>query len=186
MGMRPLRADGTVGSCERCPRLVASRSQIVEASGPLSASILFVGEAPGATEDTEGVPFCGRSGAILDEALAAAGLQRDAVRITNCVRCRPPENRDPHVAERANCAPYLSAEIALVDPAVIVPLGRIAGEALLGEPVRITAATGSTQRVQVAGQAYPVLICMHPAATLYDRSLRPRFDAAIAAAARLG
>ena len=184
--MRPLHADGTVGSCERCPRLVSSRSQIVEASGPLSASILFVGEAPGATEDTEGRPFCGRSGAILDAALAAAGLRRDAVRITNCVRCRPPENRDPRVAERANCAPYLTAEIALVDPAVIVPLGRIATTALLDDPVQVTAATGTTEQVTVAGQTYPVLICMHPAATLYDRSLRPRFDAAIATAARLG
>ena len=184
--MGPLHADGTVGACERCPRLVDSRTQIVEASGPLSASILFVGEAPGATEDTEGVPFCGRSGAILDEALAAAGLQRDAVRITNCVRCRPPENRDPRVGERANCAPYLTAEITLVDPAVIVPLGRIATEALLEEEVRIVSATGSTAQVQVAGRPYPVLICMHPAATLYDRSLRPQFDAAIAAAAQLG
>ena len=184
--MRPLHADGTVGSCERCPRLVASRSRIVEASGPLSASILFVGEAPGATEDAEGRPFCGRSGAILDAALAAAGLRRDAVRITNCVRCRPPENRDPRVAERANCAPYLTAEIALVEPAVIVPLGRIATMALLEEAVQVTAATGTTEQVTVAGQRYPVLICMHPAATLYDRSLRPRFDAAIATAARLG
>jgi uracil-DNA glycosylase, family 4 len=184
--MGPLHADGTVGTCERCPRLVDSRTQIVEASGPLSASILFVGEAPGATEDNEGIPFCGRSGEVLDAALAAAGLQRDAVRITNCVRCRPPENRDPLVGERANCAPYLTAEIALVDPAVIVPLGRIATEALLEEEVRIVAATGATRQVEVAGGQYPVLVCMHPAATLYDRSLRPQFDAAIATAAQLG
>ena len=106
----------TVTECQRCEALCESRSQIVNGVGPADAKLLFVGEAPGANEDERGEPFVGRSGDVLDETLHDVGLDRDDVRITNCVRCRPPENRDPHGQELANCRRYLETEIERVDP----------------------------------------------------------------------
>ncbi|MFB6189807.1 MAG: uracil-DNA glycosylase family protein, partial [Halapricum sp.] len=96
-----------VTDCERCPELVASRSRIVNGVGPTDADLVFVGEAPGAQEDEQGEPFVGRSGDVLDDALRDAGLSRADVRITNCVRCRPPDNRDPKREELDNCRGYL-------------------------------------------------------------------------------
>jgi Uracil-DNA glycosylase len=113
-----------VTDCKQCSDLVASRGQIVNGVGPDDAALVFVGEAPGATEDEEGEPFVGRSGSVLDDALADAGVERADVRITNCVRCRPPENRDPTTAELANCRGYLDGEIKAVDPTLVVTWGR--------------------------------------------------------------
>src|SRR6056297_1290418 len=108
-----------VTGCERCPALVESRSRIVNGVGPTDADLLFVGEAPGANEDEQGEPFVGRSGDVLDETLREAGLDRGDVRITNCVRCRPPDNRDPRKEELANCRGYLETEIDRVDPELV-------------------------------------------------------------------
>jgi len=133
-----------VGSCERCPALVDSRSQIVEGVGPVDADLLVVGEGPGANEDEASEPFVGRSGDVLDEAFRDAGLARGDVRITNCVRCRPPDNRDPRADELANCRGYLEAEIARLDPDLIVTLGKVPSEHLLGRSVGITAESGGS------------------------------------------
>jgi DNA polymerase len=174
-----------VTACERCPALVESRSRIVNGVGPDDAALLFVGEAPGANEDAEGEPFVGRSGTVLDDALRDAGLARADVRITNCVRCRPPENRDPHVEELDNCADFLEREIEAVDPDLLVTLGKVPGERLLDRSVAVTKAAGSVVDARLGGAARRVLVCLHPAATLYDRSQREAFDAAIAKAADL-
>ncbi len=174
-----------VVECTKCPELVESRSQIVNGDGPEDADVLFVGEAPGKNEDEEGKPFVGRSGSVLDSELETVGLAREDIRITNCVRCRPPENRDPTTEELANCRPYLEHEIDLVDPDVVVTLGKVPGEHLLGRDVAVTKETGDVERVELGGTERNVLICLHPAATLYDRSQEEAFEKTIAKAATI-
>ena len=174
-----------VTDCEQCPNLVASRSQIVNGVGPEDAALVFVGEAPGATEDEEGEPFVGRSGSVLDEALADASVDREDVRITNCVRCRPPENRDPTAGELKNCRGYLDGEIETVDPALVVTLGKVPSEHLLDRSVAITNEAGDIVECRLGGRAQRVMLSMHPAATLYDGSQREAFGETIAAAVGL-
>jgi DNA polymerase len=178
--------DGlAVTACERCPALVESRSRIVNGTGPEDADVLFVGEGPGAQEDEEGEPFVGRSGSLLDEVLMEVGLDREHVRITNCVRCRPPDNRDPTDEELANCRGYLEHEIELLDPAVIVTLGKVPGEHLLGRSLAVTKEAGTLEDVRIAGTARRVLVCIHPAAALYDRSQEPTLRETLEKAAEL-
>jgi len=172
-----------VQSCERCADLCASRSRIVNGVGPADADLLFVGEAPGQREDEGGEPFVGRSGDVLDAALLEAGLDRSDVRITNCVRCRPPDNRDPRSGELANCREYLETEIDRVDPEVVVTLGKVPSEHLLGRDVAVTSEAGDVVEARIAGQPRRVLVSVHPAATLYDRSQEDTFEATIRRAA---
>ncbi|WP_435334088.1 uracil-DNA glycosylase [Haloarchaeobius sp. TZWWS8] len=174
-----------VTECKRCPRLVESRSRIVNGVGPDDADVLFVGEAPGAQEDAEGEPFVGRSGDVLTDVLRTVGLDRETVRITNCVRCRPPDNRDPRKQELANCRDYLEEEISLVDPEVIVTLGKVPGEHLLGRSIAVTKETGTVEEVRIGDEPRRVLLCLHPAATLYDRSQREPFEETLATASSL-
>jgi DNA polymerase len=173
--------DGNVTACDACDELTSCRSQIVNGVGPDDASLLLVGEAPGNTEDETGEPFTGRSGEVLNSALENAGIQRTETRITNCVRCHPPENRDPHVAERENCLPHLLQEVAFVNPEVIIPLGRIPCEQLTQEPVTVSEDVGEirsldTQYSIERTKNTTVILSVHPAATLYDNSLQPEFN----------
>jgi len=182
--------DGpAVRACERCSDLVASRSRIVNGVGPADAALVFLGEAPGANEDERGEPFVGRSGSILDDALRDAGLARADVRITNCVRCRPPENRDPTREELGNCRGYLERELAFVDPELVVTLGKVPSEHLLDRSVAVTKAAGDVVDVRLGEggdeQSYRVLVSVHPAATLYDGSQRETFFETVARAADL-
>ena len=182
--------DGTmeglaVTSCERCPELVESRSQIVNGTGPEDADLVFLGEAPGANEDDQGEPFVGRSGSVLDEALRDAGLARADVRITNCLRCRPPENRNPTSAELANCRGYLQRELALIDPELVVTLGKVPSEHLLDRSVAVTKEAGDVVDVRLGERSYRAVVSVHPAATLYDGSQRETFFETIAHAADL-
>ncbi|MFU8866526.1 uracil-DNA glycosylase [Natronococcus sp.] len=177
--------DLCVRECTRCPKLVESRSRIVNGTGPEDADVVFVGEGPGAREDEQGEPFVGRSGSVLDEQLRTVGLDRDTVRITNCVRCRPPENRDPTTEELENCRGYLETEIDLLDPDVIVTLGKVPSEHLLERSVAVTKEAGSVEEVRIEGTPRRLLICVHPAATLYDRSQEETFADAIRRAAEL-
>lgn len=172
-----------VEGCERCPALVESRSRIVNGVGPADAALLFLGEAPGEQEDEGGEPFVGRSGDVLDEALRDAGIDRTDVRITNCVRCRPPENRDPHTAELANCRGYLEQELELVDPDLVVTLGKVPSQHLLERDVAVTTAAGTVHDARVGDRPQRVQVSVHPAATLYDRSQRETFMETIASAA---
>jgi len=168
-----------VSACERCPELVDSRSRIVDGVGPVDADLLFVGEAPGAQEDEQGEPFVGRSGDVLDDALRDAGLSRADVRITNCVRCRPPDNRDPKSEELANCRSYLDEEIDRVDPEVIVTLGKVPSQHLLERDVAVTSEAGDVFEATLGGGSRRVLVSVHPAATLYDRSQESTFQQTI-------
>ncbi len=174
-----------VTDCERCPGLVDSRSRIVDGVGPADAALMFVGEAPGEREDEQGEPFVGRSGSILDDALRERGLARADVRITNCVRCRPPGNRDPTDEELANCRGYLDHEVAQVDPEILVTLGKVPSEHLLGRAVAVTSEAGEVVEAEVGGARRRVLVCVHPAATLYDRSQEATFAAAVEEAVAL-
>jgi DNA polymerase len=174
-----------VTACERCPELVESRSRIVNGVGPDDADVVFVGEGPGATEDEEGEPFVGRSGSVLDEALRDAGLSRRDVRITNCVRCRPPENRDPTTEELGNCRAFLEAELQSVGPDVVVTLGKVPSQHLLEQSVAVTKEAGSVHDLRLGETTTRLLVSVHPAATLYDRSQREGFFETIAEAARL-
>jgi len=176
----PVFADDVSGAdvraCTACPELVSCRSRIVNGVGPVDADVMLVGEAPGQTEDEVGKPFVGRSGSILDEALENAGFQRDEVRITNCVRCRPPENRDPYVGERERCRGHLTNELRTVKPEVVVPLGRIPVEEFVGDVDKITTVTGDVRDVAHGDWRGTAILSVHPAATLYNRDLRPAFD----------
>ncbi|MEM4780582.1 MAG: uracil-DNA glycosylase [Halalkalicoccus sp.] len=171
--------------CTRCPALVEGRSRIVNGTGPEDADLLIVGEAPGEQEDSEGEPFVGRSGAQLDEKLREHGIPREEVRITNCVRCRPPENRDPTREELENCRGYLEREIELVDPDLIVTVGKVPTEHLLERDVAVTKEAGSVEERRIGGESRKILISVHPAAMLYDRSQEATFDATIEEAAAL-
>ena len=122
---------------------------------------------------------------MLDDALGDAGIDRSAVRITNCVRCRPPENRDPTTDELANCRGYLAAEIETVDPTLVVTLGKVPSEHLLDRSVAITQEAGDVVDCRVGDRSQRVLLSMHPAATLYDASQRDAFEATIASAVSL-
>ena len=112
-----------VADCPACV-LARTRTNTVPGSGPAAADIMFIGEAPGAREDELGLPFVGRAGQFLDELLASIGLSRETVYIANVVKCRPPGNRDPQPDEIAACRPFLDKQIAIIDPKVIVTLGR--------------------------------------------------------------
>jgi len=173
----------SVSGCERCPDLVESRSRIVDGAGPADADLLFVGEAPGASEDEAGEPFVGRSGDVLDAALSEVAVARADVRITNCVRCRPPDNRDPRAAELANCRPYLVGEIEQVDPALVVAIGKVPAEHLLGRDVAVTNEAGGVFDRDLGGTRRQILVSVHPAATLYDPDQEETFRNALRVAA---
>lgn len=177
----------SVTGCERCPALAASRSQIVNGVGPADAELVIVGEAPGATEDERGEPFVGRSGQLLTDALESVGFSRNGVRITNCVRCRPPDNRNPRSAERSACFEWLSAELSAIDPRLVMAVGKIPASQLLDRDVAVMSAAGSIEDVRFGTEHYPVLVSPHPAAVLYDRSTKDVLERSLRIAAkRLG
>ena len=120
-----------LGDCTRCKLHGQGRKQIVFGVGNPSADIMFVGEAPGADEDTQGIPFVGRAGQLLTKMIEAMGLRRDDVYIANVLKCRPPGNRDPEPDEIASCEPFLFQQIASVQPKVILALGAFAARTLL-------------------------------------------------------
>jgi DNA polymerase len=120
-----------LGECTRCKLHGQGRKQIVFGVGNPAADIMFVGEAPGADEDTQGIPFVGRAGQLLTKMIEAMGLRRDEVYIANVLKCRPPANRDPEPDEVGSCEPFLFQQIASVQPKVIIALGAFAARALL-------------------------------------------------------
>lgn len=154
-------------TCTRCPALCQSRSQVVFGSGNPQAKVLFIGEAPGATEDKEGIPFCGMSGKILQELLGTIGLQRDDVYITNTILCRPENNRNPDKKEVENCRERLDQLISIMKPKVIVTIGNFATERILKKK-GITQLRGNIHDVELAGQKIVVIPVIHPANYLYN------------------
>ena len=152
--------------CTRC-ELHKTRTKSVPGEGPADARIMFIGEAPGWNEDQQGRPFVGAAGKFLEELLAAAGLQRSDVFITNVVKSRPPGNRDPLPDEIAACAPFLERQIEVIDPDVIVTLGRFSmARWFPGE--RISRIHGQPKRV---GQRL-IVPMYHPAAALHQQTLK--------------
>jgi uracil-DNA glycosylase len=147
-----------IGDCRRC-KLCEGRTNIVFGVGDPQARLMFVGEGPGRDEDLRGEPFVGRAGQLLTKIIEAMGLAREQVYIANCVKCRPPDNRLPEPDEVATCQPFLRQQIAAIRPKVIVALGSLAAQTLLGTNRGITALRG---RFHDAG-AYKVMPTFHPA-----------------------
>lgn len=156
-----------VRSCQGCA-LAQTRTNSVPGEGPLTAEVLFIGEAPGANEDKLGRPFVGQAGQFLDELLAAGGLKRPEVYICNVLKCRPPANRDPAPDEITACADYLDEQIRLVDPLVIVTLGRYSMAKFFPQQ-SISRIHGTFK--QADGRF--IVPMYHPAAALHQQSLRP-------------
>jgi len=156
-------------NCTLCP-LSKSRTIAVPGSGNYNSEILFIGEAPGATEDKCGIPFCGAAGKFLNEMLAEIGLNREDIFITNTVKCRPPANRDPEEAEKNICtSTYLDRQIELINPKMIVCLGRHAATYMIPGMPPISQSHGHAYK-RPNGKIY--LPLFHPAAALYNGSLR--------------
>jgi DNA polymerase len=153
-----------------CP-LKASRTKLVFGAGNADADLMFVGEAPGAQEDIQGLPFVGPAGKLLDQLLGEIGLERTDVFINNCLMCRPPGNRDPLPDEIEECTPFLMKRIELIQPKVICTLGNYATKLLTGSPRGITKVHGEPQRRELAGRAVVLYPLFHPAAALRSTSV---------------
>jgi DNA polymerase len=149
-----------VRGCTLCG-LHETRTQTVFGVGSQSAELMIVGEAPGAEEDRRGEPFVGRAGRLLDEMLLALGLRREDVFIANILKCRPPNNRDPAPAEAAACRGYLDRQIALVGPKLILAVGRVAAQHLLGTDAPVGRLRGQPHTLAAVG--LPVVVTYHPA-----------------------
>lgn len=150
-------------TCSRCPALCQSRSQVVFGSGNPQAEVLFIGEAPGANEDKQGIPFCGMSGQVLNELLAAVGLSREDIFITNTILCRPENNRNPAKEEVENCRSRLDKLISIMQPKVIVTIGNFATERILGKK-GITSLRGKI----FENNGRKIVPVIHPANYLYS------------------
>ena len=154
--------------CEAC-ELCRGRHNLVFGDGNEQAKVMFVGEGPGEQEDLQGVPFVGPAGKLLDTMLELIDLDRTKVYIANIVKCRPPRNRDPLPEEQEACCSFLARQIALVDPHIIVCLGRIAGQGIMKADLRITREHGIWYEHD--GRMY--MATYHPSALLRDESKRP-------------
>jgi uracil-DNA glycosylase family 4 len=153
--------------CTRCPELAATRKTVVFGAGNADADLMFIGEAPGATEDERGIPFVGRAGKLLDTLLEEIGLQRSEVFIANTLMCRPPGNRDPLPIELENCQAYLHAKVELIEPTVICTLGNFSTKLLRGDPTGITRLHGQPEVLTLGRRAVRLYPIFHPAAALY-------------------
>jgi uracil-DNA glycosylase len=153
--------------CVRCPELAATRKTVVFGAGNADADLMFVGEAPGATEDEQGVPFVGRAGKLLETLLGEIGLQRSEVFIANTLMCRPPGNRDPLPLEIDNCHEYLLQKVELIQPTVICTLGNFSTKLLRGDPTGITRLHGQPEVLTLGKRAVRLYPIFHPAAALY-------------------
>jgi uracil-DNA glycosylase family 4 len=153
--------------CLRCSELAATRKTVVFGAGNADAELMFIGEAPGASEDEQGLPFVGRAGKLLDKLLQEIGLQRPDVFICNTLKCRPPGNRDPLPIEIENCQDYLLRQVELIQPTVICTLGNFSTKLLRGDPTGITRLHGQPQVLTMGRRAVRLYPIYHPAAALY-------------------
>jgi uracil-DNA glycosylase len=167
-----LELHGRVRACTSCP-LHLTRIQAVPGYGPVTARVMAVGEAPGESEDREGKPFVGAAGRLLTSLLESVGLDRRDIYITNIVKCRPPRNRDPEPLEVESCSHFLDEQIALLQPDVILLLGRHALSRLLPDAGGISRLHG--ERVRRNDRVFVPLY--HPAAALYNGALKETLEA---------
>jgi uracil-DNA glycosylase family 4 len=154
-----------VSNCRKCP-LYETRTKAVFGAGNADADLMFVGEAPGAEEDKQGLPFVGRAGQLLNQLLEEIGLSREDVFICNVLKSRPPDNRDPQPTEIAACEPYLWEQVRLIQPRVVCTLGNFATKLLTGSQTGITKVRGTPQTHTLGGRNVFLLPLFHPAAAL--------------------
>ncbi|UCF20948.1 MAG: uracil-DNA glycosylase [Gemmatimonadota bacterium] len=166
---------GLVRDCSKCDELAEYRTQAVPGVGPPDARVVFIGEAPGRWEDKKGEPFVGDAGAYLTELLEKIGLQRSQVFITNIVKCRPPDNRNPKTSEMDSCAPYLERQLALIKPDLVVLLGRFALERFFPKE-KITEAAAVPRRKAIGGRELTFLPMLHPAFGIRRQDLKPEIE----------
>jgi uracil-DNA glycosylase family 4 len=152
--------------CVRCP-LHETRTTVVFGAGNANADLMFVGEAPGANEDKQGLPFVGQAGKLLDKLLAEIGLERKDVFVCNVIKCRPPGNRDPHPGEIESCQEYLWRQVELIEPTVICTLGNFSTKLLRGDTTGISRLHGTPEVRVVGARAVRLYPLFHPAAALY-------------------
>ena len=154
-----------------CPDLASQATNLVIGDGNLNADIVFIGEAPGKNEDEQGLPFVGAAGKFLNEMLAVADMERSDVYITNIVKYRPPNNRDPFPEEKKAFWPYLLKQLQIIKPKVVITLGRHSMEYFLPD-MRISQIHGQAKRIQFGDDKLVIIPLYHPAAALYNGSLR--------------
>ena len=160
--------EQTCLGCRNCD-LCQTRHNVVFGVGNRNSKLMLIGEGPGEQEDLQGIPFVGPAGKLLDDMLSIIDVTRENCYIANIVKCRPPRNRDPLPQEQQVCYPYLENQIALIDPKIIVCLGRIAGQKIMSQELRITVDHGRWQHK--GGRWYMALY--HPSALLRDVTKRP-------------
>ncbi len=153
-------------ACTRCSELAATRKTVVFGSGNADANLMFVGEAPGASEDEQGLPFVGHAGRLLERLLSEIGMARSEVFIANVLKCRPPGNRDPQPAEIENCREYLYRQVELIEPRVICTLGNFSTKLLRGDATGITRVHGRDEVITLGSRAVRLYPLYHPAAAL--------------------
>jgi uracil-DNA glycosylase len=168
-----------VSTCTKCP-LHETRAKTVFGAGNADAELMFVGEAPGAEEDRQGLPFVGRAGQLLNQLLEEIGLSREQVFIANVLKSRPPGNRDPQPLEIAACEPYLFEQVRLIEPKVVCTLGNFATKLLSGSPVGITKVRGTPQVHGLGGRTVFLLPLLHPAAALRTPAMKEQLRADLA------
>jgi DNA polymerase len=156
--------------CTRCA-LSETRTTVVFGAGNADADLMFVGEAPGANEDKQGLPFVGQAGKLLDTLLGEIGLERSSVFIANVLKCRPPGNRDPRPQEIEACSDYLHRQVALIEPRVICTLGNFSTKLLRRDPTGISRLHGQPEVHVIGTRAVRLYPIYHPAAALYTPSM---------------
>jgi uracil-DNA glycosylase len=154
-------------SCTNCPQLASTRQTVVFGSGNADADLMFVGEAPGANEDKQGLPFVGQAGRLLDTLLGEIGLTRGDVFIANVLKCRPPGNRDPLPQEIDACQDYLFRRLELLEPSIVCSLGNFSTKLLRGDPTGITRLHGREEVRRIGPRRVRLFPIYHPAAALY-------------------
>ncbi len=162
--------ESSIKDCKKC-KLCNARQNIVFGIGNPNAEIMFIGEGPGGDEDRQGEPFVGKAGQLMNKAFDVVGIKREEVYIANVVKCRPPNNRDPEEDEIQACMDYLRNQVMIIKPKIIVLLGRIALQNILGKEYKITASRGKW--VEKKGILY--MPTWHPAALLRDETKKIEF-----------
>ena len=155
--------------CVRCP-LHQTRTTVVFGAGNADADLMFIGEAPGANEDRMGLPFVGQAGKLLDKLLVEVSMDRKEVWICNVLKCRPPDNRDPHPNEIEACQDYLRSQVELIEPTVICTLGNFSTKLLRGDPTGISRLHGQDEARVIGARAVRLFPLYHPAAARYTTS----------------
>lgn len=174
------RLQGQARQCARCPQLAANRTTVVFGAGDRDAALMLVGAPVEPIEDRQGLPLVGATGRLLTELLAEIGLQRDELYITNVLKCRPPQNRDPLAEELAHCREHLERQIELVAPRLVCSLGNFATKVLRQDPAGIKQVRGTVEIRTIGARTVRLLPLIHPSAALYHRELLDRLRADLA------